>query len=129
MTAQPRANGGPALPRRAVLGLGAAALLGGAFVGCGADGGDSETTDDPDPQEIAVRAFVFGYPLVLHDATRSMGSTINTLDHSVLPGPLDRARSGSTPTCSPPRASSTSAASRWCSRCPRWNRGGSGCSR
>ncbi|MGW5315635.1 DUF1254 domain-containing protein [Nocardia thailandica] len=90
MTAQPRANGGPALPRRAVLGLGAAALLGGAFVGCGADGGDPETTDDPDPQEIAVRAFVFGYPLVLHDATRSMGSTINTLDHSVLPGPLDR---------------------------------------
>ncbi len=66
-----RRPGGPALSRRTVLSAGAALAAFGATAACGRS---ERVTERPpsgeDPQTIVSDAYVFGYPLVLMDATR-----------------------------------------------------------
>ncbi|MEV0294720.1 DUF1254 domain-containing protein [Nocardia sp. NPDC050710] len=63
---------------------------------CASDGDGSATTPSPpadadDAKSIATDAYVFGYPLVLMDATRATAAPANTFDHATsLPTPDDR---------------------------------------
>ncbi|WP_067689571.1 DUF1254 domain-containing protein [Nocardia jejuensis] len=86
----------PAFPRRSALTLGAAAIAGLAAA-CGRSSTTSSapssapTTPPSDTRSVATEAYVFGYPLVLMDATRAAGAPANRFFHaSTLPTAADR---------------------------------------
>ncbi|WP_433193725.1 DUF1254 domain-containing protein [Nocardia sp. CA-107356] len=84
----------PLVSRRTVIGLAAAGI---GLAACGKSGNTSESTSPATSdgvEAIAKDAYIFGYPLVLMDATRVAAETIapaNTFMHSVaLPTPERR---------------------------------------
>ncbi|WP_218952147.1 DUF1254 domain-containing protein [Amycolatopsis anabasis] len=78
-------NGSGEVSRRAALGIGVAW----AVAACGSNGNNAST--DNDPLAVATDAYVFGYPLVLMDATRASGGPVNRFVHAdSLPTPADR---------------------------------------
>ncbi|MDO3649799.1 DUF1254 domain-containing protein [Nocardia mangyaensis] len=89
-----RANDHRGLSRRSLLELGAAATMVAALPGCGRGDdtpfGPARSTGPPDVLARAIDAYVFGYPMIMLDMMRAASAPTNTLDHSVLPDPLDR---------------------------------------
>ncbi|MFF2084902.1 DUF1254 domain-containing protein [Nocardia sp. NPDC058176] len=89
-----RANDHRGLTRRSLLGLGAAATVAVVLPGCGRGDetpfGPAGSTEPPDVLARAIDAYVFGYPMIMLDMMRAASAATNTLDHSVLPDPLDR---------------------------------------
>ncbi|MFD3505874.1 DUF1254 domain-containing protein [Nocardia sp. NPDC058666] len=85
----PRAG---ALTRRSLLGLGAAVVAGTVLPGCSGEPtlGPAHTTPAPDVLGLAVDAYIFGYPMIMLDMMRAGSAPTNTIEHSVLPDPLDR---------------------------------------
>ncbi|MFC4125874.1 DUF1254 domain-containing protein [Nocardia rhizosphaerae] len=81
------------LSRRRLLGLGVVAGVGAVLPGCGGGApvsSQARTTGPPDPLALATEAYIYGYPLIMLDMMRAASAPTNTLDHSVLPDPLDR---------------------------------------
>ncbi|MFB7724769.1 DUF1254 domain-containing protein [Nocardia sp. NPDC056100] len=86
--------------RRLLIGAAAALSVVLAAVALSACGSDSSSSKDSatstaapsdDPAAIAADAYVFGYPLVLMDATRASAASANHFDHAeTLPTPADR---------------------------------------
>ncbi|WP_067825126.1 DUF1254 domain-containing protein [Nocardia inohanensis] len=88
-------NRGGGISRRAVLGLGAAAMAALGLSACGDSGDSSSTTTSTtpasnDPHDIAIDAYVFGYPLVLTDVTRETGGPANQFVHQSPPTPQEK---------------------------------------
>ncbi|UGT44989.1 DUF1254 domain-containing protein [Nocardia yamanashiensis] len=83
------------ISRRAVFGLGMAAAAAFGLSACG-DSGDSSsattstTPPSNDPKDIAIDAYVFGYPLVLTDVTRETGGPANQFVHQNPPTPQEK---------------------------------------
>ncbi|MGV9415060.1 DUF1254 domain-containing protein [Nocardia sp. NPDC003693] len=83
------------LVRAAAVGL-SIAVAGLAVAACGGDSSDSDSATSSsasadDPAAIAADAYVFGYPLVLMDATRAAAAESNRFDHAdSLPTPDNR---------------------------------------
>ncbi|MFD0362706.1 DUF1254 domain-containing protein [Nocardia sp. GCM10030253] len=85
------------LSRRTMFGVAAATMAGTTVVACGTSDKSSSTSvtlTPEDPKAIATDAYVFGYPLVLMDATRVAAEKItpaNTFQHAAaLPTPGQR---------------------------------------
>ncbi|WP_233608275.1 DUF1254 domain-containing protein [Nocardia stercoris] len=88
------------MSRRGLFGVGLAVTAGTVLAACGS--GDSERGDDggepadsmamsTDPVAVATDAYIFGYPLVLIDATRGTDLPVDTFMHAAaLPTPADR---------------------------------------
>ncbi|WP_369640698.1 DUF1254 domain-containing protein, partial [Nocardia sp. JMUB6875] len=82
------------ISRRGLFGVGLAVAASAALAACSSDkdGGSAPTTTlSADPAAIAADAYVFGYPLVLMDATRAAGGPTNQFVHAdSLPTSEDR---------------------------------------
>ncbi|WP_309230642.1 DUF1254 domain-containing protein [Nocardia sp. SYP-A9097] len=85
------------ISRRGLFGMAAGftAVIGLAACGSSNDSSSSSSTSsvggDSDPKAIAVDAYVFGYPLVLMDTTRTTAAPTNTLmRYSTTPTPDDK---------------------------------------
>jgi hypothetical protein len=72
--------------RRTVLGAGAALMAGLGLAACGT----SKNSSGPDARSIATEAYLYGYPLVLLDATRLASSPTNQLLRLGPPNPQSR---------------------------------------
>ncbi|RDI49424.1 DUF1254 domain-containing protein [Nocardia mexicana] len=85
-------RGGARVPRRWALGVGALALGSLGLAACTrSDGGAQDSGDDSDVKSIATDAYVFGYPMVLMDATRASAGPANQFANATtLPTPADR---------------------------------------
>ncbi|WP_228566873.1 DUF1254 domain-containing protein [Nocardia sp. SYP-A9097] len=81
------------LSRRSMFGLGAAAVAAVGLAACSSSddkSSGSKTSAANDVKSVATDAYVFGYPLVLMDATKTAGAPVNSFDHGVPPNPNDR---------------------------------------
>ncbi|MFD0364039.1 DUF1254 domain-containing protein [Nocardia sp. GCM10030253] len=82
--------------RRSMLGIGAITVAGLGLAACGDDSDSTSSTTSRsaaatgDMKSIATDAYIFGYPLVLMDATRAISAPANSFDHGVLPNPADK---------------------------------------
>ncbi|MEV6432026.1 DUF1254 domain-containing protein [Nocardia sp. NPDC051463] len=86
--------------RRSMLGIGAMTVAGLGLVACGDDSNSTSSTTASsttagsapagDAKAIATDAYIFGYPLVLMDATRAAAAPVNSFDHAVVPDPADK---------------------------------------
>ncbi|MFE7801388.1 DUF1254 domain-containing protein [Nocardia sp. NPDC057440] len=86
--------------RRSMLGIGAMTVAGLGLVACSDDRESTSSTTTSstttgsaaagDAKAIAADAYIFGYPLVLMDATRAVAAPVNSFDHGVLPDPAEK---------------------------------------